>query len=849
MERIFNISNGWNYSSQNHMFKGTTDLPSCNYLDLLKDRFIGDPFFGENEEKVLWVSELAWSYEKTFSVSSDDLQSKIVRLHFDSIDTVAEIFLNNSPLATVNNVHIPYDFDIKERLSPGDNTIKVVFESPVHYVKNSYKHMKFPPNIAGINRFTTVRKAAYQFGWDWGPVLPCSGFNGGVSILFASGDLIDNIRLEQSIQDTHASLHLTMDIERYSGTSEVILQDPDGQVCASGNLLVLSTKDVLSSVECHLNIDNPKLWNANGMYKGIKKQPIYTLIIKAGDSEKSLKIGIRKIELSTIADEYGNDFCFVVNGKRIFAKGANWIPADSFPSRISESQIEWYIKAMADANYNMIRIWGGGFYASDYFMQLCDEYGILVWHDYMFACGLYPFRDEKFKNSVLHEISYNTKRLRNHPSLALLCGNNEIDAMSMGYKLYPLLLKENTAFFYETLPSLVKTLTSCAFWQTSPGSGKPLFKTNSDDIGDTHIWAVWHGMMPFTYFLKRNTRFCSEFGFESLPPVDTLMTVAPSPNDLDLNSSFLKAHQKCGSGNARMLYYIINNYRIPKKFDHLTYLSQLTQAESVAAAVDHWHRHMGRCNGSLYWQFNDCWHTASWSGIDYLGGYKALHYYAKNFYSPVSLSFLKTEDEMTIFAVNDSQDPISGNMIIRITDFDGDILLNDESKTTLQPYSSRKIESFKISKIVLNNKLNKVAFVAEFLSPENDFNCIKTSLLVKDNEAQFKKPTINIYVSEEQDDYIIHLKSDTYVRKLMLNIPAIRIPFSTNYFDMEAGREYQITISKSSNISAEEIKTNLALISYADIEPKYSRKIEKLKATQIALIPINFIGRILYKFM
>ncbi|MDR0751491.1 MAG: hypothetical protein LBF12_02715 [Christensenellaceae bacterium] len=849
MKRLFDISDNWNYSSKNHLFKGTTNLPSCNYLDLLKDKYIGDPFFGENEQKVLWVSELDWNYEKTFEISSEDLQSKIIRLHFDSIDTIADIYLNNSPLAQVKNVHIPYDFDVKELLHIGVNTIKVSLTSPVNYVKNTYKNIKFPPNIAGINRFSTIRKAAYQFGWDWGPVLPCSGFNGGVTILFASGDLIDNLRVEQSICENYAKLNISLDIERYSGEGEVVLKDPNGLVCATQKLTVANSKDVTTSLECEIIVPNPSLWNPNGMFTETKKQPLYNLIITSGETTESSLLGIRKIVLSTIPDQYGNDFCFIVNGKRIFAKGANWIPADSFPSRITNEQIEWYVKAMADANYNMIRIWGGGFYASEYFMHMCDEYGILVWHDFMFACGLYPFRDDEFKKSVFDEVKFNVKRLRNHPSLALLCGNNEIDAMSIGFKMYPNLLRENTNFFYEILPTLVETLTSCAFWQTSPGSGKALFKTNSDDIGDTHIWAVWHGMMPFTYFLKRNTRFCSEFGFESLPPVDTLMTVAEQTKDLDLNSSFLKAHQKCNSGNARMLYYIIDNYRIPKRFDHLTYLTQLTQAESVAAAVDHWHRNLGRCNGSLYWQYNDCWHTASWSGIDYFGRYKALHYYAKEFYSPLSISFLKGDDEMSVYIVNDSQQTITGTILIKITDFDGDIMLNDASKITLNPYSSTQLDKLKISKYVLNQKINKSSLIAEFTSNDGLHTCIKTSLLVKDNEAQLKKPIINAFVEEASDSYIIHLKANTYVRKLMLNISNLKTPFSTNYFDMEAGREYLVSLPKTIYLDPDEIKSSLEFISYADIEPKYSRKFEKIKATQIALIPANFIGRMLYKFM
>ncbi|MDR2266926.1 MAG: hypothetical protein LBE09_05005 [Christensenellaceae bacterium] len=845
MIHSIDISNDWKYSSKNRLFKGTTNLPTCNYLDLLKDKFIGDPFFGENEGKLFWVSELDWTYEKSFEIRQDELQSKIVRIHFESIDTIADIYLNDELLDSVKNAHIPYDYDVKSKLKVGLNTLSVHLTSPVNYVANNYKNMNFPANFAGVNRFTTIRKAAYQFGWDWGPKLPCSGFDGRVYILCSDGDLISDLRVEQALSSDFADLSISATIERYCGDGTVTVTDPDGLQVAHASLTVTSERDVFTCVSCSIRIENPKLWHANGMKLNVLQQPLYTLTLNSGATEKSINIGIRELSLSTLPDKYGKDFCFIVNGKRIFGKGANWIPADSFPARVTNEQIEVYIKAMADANFNMIRVWGGGFYASDYFMDLCDRYGILVWHDFMFACGLYPFRKNDFLQSVTSEVIYQVKRLRTHPSLALLCGNNEIDAMSPGWGLFPQLLKDNKLFFYTTMPSVIEPLTSCRYWPTSPSVEKGI---KADNAGDTHIWAVWHGMMPFTYFMKRNTRFCSEFGFESLPPVDTLLKIANNPKELDLNSSLMKSHQKCGAGNARILYYIINNYRIPKRYDHLTYLSQLTQAESVEAAVDHWHRNLGRCNGSLYWQYNDCWHTASWSGIDYLGSYKALHYYAKDFYAPISVSFYRDDNDISVYAVNDSTEEFSCKLLIKITDFDGDILFNSEIKTTLASYSANKIETVSLSRIP-DNKINKTAMIAELFDDSDTLISRKTTLFTKDNEAVFKKAQINVTVEEDADHLNIRLKANTYVRKIMLNIAGLTIPFSVNYFDMEPSREYSVKLSRECNLSAAEVKSALQLISYADIEPKYSRKIEKLKASQIALIPINFFGRIAYKFL
>ncbi|MDR3186265.1 MAG: hypothetical protein LBU04_05610 [Christensenellaceae bacterium] len=845
--KTYDISSNWHYSSKNGLFNGWTNLPSCNYLDLVNDKYCEDPFFGVNEKNLFWVSELDWIYEKSFVATQQMLDSNIVRLHFDSIDTVADISINDTYVTSTRNAHIPYDIDIKHFIKEGENKITVTLFSPVSYIEEKLKEIKLPTNMNGVNGFGHIRKPAYQFGWDWGPTLPCSGFDGKVAIICAGTNIIGAIRTEQIISQNFATLEILAEIEYPDDDVYVSLFAPDGVTVASTTGECVSQNEKASIYKCSIQIENPELWFPNGTIPARKQQPLYSLKITAGKSTKLIEIGIRSLILSTEKDQFGEDFCFIVNGCRIFAKGANWIPADSFPARVSNELLEKYVVAMSDANYNMIRIWGGGLYASDVLMHLCDKYGILVWQDFMFACGLYPFDDSQFLESVKYEVESNVKRLRTHPSLALLCGNNEIEAMSAAWSLYSKLLNSYKDFFYETLPTIIQTITSCRYWPTSPGSGKHKYKINSDDTGDTHIWSVWHGMMPFTYFLKRYTRFCSEFGFESLPPINTIRSVCENDNDLKLHSPIMKAHQKCGAGNDRILYYIIANYRIPKRYDHLTYLSQLTQAESIAVAVDHWRRNLGRCNGALYWQFNDCWPTASWSGIDYLCNYKALHYYAHDFYSPIGLSFVKLNNTLSLYAVNDSATAFSGKLDYRLTEFSGAVRYNKTESIELAPYSVKIVDE--LNCLPFKDKFNRIAAFAQLNDADDEIVIRKTCLLVRDNQAKLEIPSIDVKITKTNDAIVITLLSNTFVRKLMLDISNLKVPFFSNYIDLEPNIEYKTGLPLSCGLDPAEILEKLQFISYADIEPKYSRQREKLTALRISLIPINFIGRIIYKFM
>jgi beta-mannosidase len=429
--------------------------------------------------------------------------------------------------------------------------------------------------------------------------------------------------------------------------------------------------------------------------------------------------------------------------------------------------------------------------------------------------------------------------------MALICGNNEIEGMKAAWTGRNKLLNEYRDFTYGDCANLIKKITTVQFTPSSPVGSEYMKGTASDNVGDTHIWNVWHGMMPFSYFFKRNTRFCSEFGFESLPPVETVRDIAESEADLDIYSPLMLAHQKCAVGNARILYYIIDKYRIPKSFSHLTYLSQLTQAECIQAATEHWRRKTGRCNGSLYWQINDCWHTASWSSIDYLGYYKALHYSAREFFKSVTVTEHQVGNAIRITGINDSLAPFNGTLTQRVVGFDGKEYLKKEVAVTLAAYSVDTIATVRIDGEEYSPKW--VSVIAELRDENGVLVSRREHLPVKENEASLPQAFITKSYKITETGAEITLKSNAYARRVFLTLPGVTEPFSKNLFDIEANGSETITLERE-NLTAEIIE-KLEIISYSDIQPKYPRYIEKAKKLKIALIPINFINRIIYRFM
>ncbi|MFA6766422.1 MAG: glycoside hydrolase family 2 protein [Clostridia bacterium] len=819
-------------------FKGA--LPGCNYLDLLKNNLIQDPFYGENEKKAKWVGERDWEYSADFEVPKAVLENEYVFLKISSPDTIVDIFINDTKAAHTRNCHMDYSIDVKRYLKAGKNSIRLYFYSPIKYIQKKQAKDRFPFNAMGISGFPHIRKPSYHFGWDWGPILPPSGVNGKIKIAYSNA-YIEDAKILQTHFDNKVKLDIKADIvSKIGSTLSVKILDPNGELIYHKESLELSQS---------LYIQNPLLWQPN-TFEDREEQPLYEVILETvanGKIEdgKSFKIGLRTIELDTSKDAWGENFAFLVNGKRHFMKGGNWIPSDSFITRTTDQKLENLIKNCKDANMNMIRVWGGGFYERDYFYELCDRHGILVWQDFMFACQPFPFYDPEFFELVKEEIAFNVKRLRHHACLALWCGNNEIEMINIAWRYKRKFIKAEKMFFYEFLPKYLREFDKdTPYWYSSPSGGKDMKNTNSDRQGDTHLWHVWHGLKPFEYYTKRFSRFCSEFGFESIPDIDTIRSFAEE-KDMDLFSPVILSHQKCKSGNAKIIYYMCDNYSIPKSFFELIYISQLVQAESIRHAVEHWRRNTGRCNGALYWQLNDCWPTLSWSSMDYFGRRKALHYFAKRFFEPLTVSAVFEKNRFLVHIINDASKDFQGFCRWRLMSLKNTVFRQGEIPVDLKSLDKIMVEIEKENGIKIDKKtmfLNLKLFDKDKkeLSSNNLFFC-------RINKLDLEKAKIEYDIKRKGDKYTLELKANAFCKNVFLHLKDQVEAFSDNFFDLL--KDEIKTVSFSSPKEIAEIKKELKIICYNNVQPKYPRFRQRLIKLKISCQPINLMNRIIYKFV
>ncbi|MDD4316333.1 MAG: glycoside hydrolase family 2 protein [Clostridia bacterium] len=841
-----NLGGTWNMRQKGEEKVFPAKLPGTNYEALIANSIIPDVFFGTNEKDVKWVGEKDWEFSRQFDVDASLMAMDFIFLKISGVDTLADISINGQLVAHTENAHTAYCFDIKKLVKVGENSISIYICSPINYVNMAQKSERFPYSLMGISGFQHMRKPAYHFGWDWGPILPPSGITGAIMIESFSKAYIEDVEILQRHEGGKVTLEVAANIQclNYKGLKLLL------QVADAGQNIVYREKIPISSLTTVTNveIEKPELWFPNG-FKDRQTQPLYTvevsiLHLDSAIDTKQYSIGLRTITLDTSSDEYGSQFAFFVNGIRFFAKGGNWIPSDSFVTRISPEKLEYLIKSCAEANMNMIRVWGGGYYESDMFYELCDRFGIMVWQDFAFACQPYPLFDTDYVENVKSEVVSNVKRLRHHASLALWCGNNEIESMTFSWKFNKKYVNSTEEFFYRVLPEcLAKHDKQTAYWYGSPSGGEFLKDINSDSCGDTHLWHVWHGLMPFNYYKKRFTRFCSEFGFESMPSFDAIKTFA-AEKDFSLFSDVMLSHQKCRSGNSKIMYYMVDNYCIPDKFFDLIYISQLVQAESIRHAVEHWRRHAGRCNGALYWQINDCWPVLSWSSIDYEDNWKALQYFAKRFFAPVAVSVDNEKNKVAVFAVNDSDKAFVARINWRLCSFDGTTLEEGGQDVAVES-NSRAVVNAELP-ISLYNKQKRQSFLsAELASESGEILSQCKHYFVKTRRLKLKKADIAVDLAPAENGYKITLSSNTLVKNIMLYIEGMRAPFSDNFFDLAKGESKEIFFCAD----GDNVKERLTLTPYNNVVARYSRPHEKLIKFKIAAKPINFVSRILYKFV
>lgn len=787
-------------------------VPGGVHTDLLALGKIPDPFVGDNELKVMWVAESDWEYRYTFIPDAALLAQARIALVCEGLDTIADVTLNGKLLGHAENMFRRWEWDVKKILREGENELRIFFGSPVRFI--TARQAQLPLTGGGdIPGGPHLRKAPCQWGWDWGPKLPPIGVWKDIHLEGFSARLSD-VHLRQHHEGGVVSLEADIKAQAPDNldaniTACITVTGAQGETFHAEERLLW-----LMAAEPHFAnpavvVPHPQLWWPNGL----GSQPLYDVEIslKAGQEvldRRGYKVGLRTVELRQEPDQWGKEFTFYVNGVRLFAKGANWIPADSLPTRVNEAQLEMLIQAAADANMNMLRVWGGGYYPQDAFYDLCDRHGLLVWQDFMFACGIYP-ADADFFENVRIEAVENIRRLRHHAALALWCGNNEMEQgwCDWGWNkpddpLNQRLKDGYDRMFHHMLPQLLAAEDpDHPYWPSSASANTPFEGANNQAQGDCHYWDVWHGRKPFTAYRTQFPRFMSEFGFQALPPLKTIAAYA-DPADWNMTSYIMEHHQRSGSGNGLMIAQMSDTFRMPKDFDALVYLSLVLQAEGIRYGVEHWRRSRARVSGTLIWQLNDCWPVASWSSLDYNGRWKALHYAAKRFYAPLLLSVAEEGAQMAVHLTSDLTEPVDTTIRWRLETLDGKALRKGEQFIRAAALADTLVESYNFSAQVNPENQRKVVFVVELWQGETQ-TARSVTPFVANKHLALRKPGLKVQTRVEGKTLFVDVSARALARFVELSIEGADAVFSDNYFDLPAGATVTVTAPLPAGWSAE----------------------------------------------
>jgi beta-mannosidase len=779
-------------------------VPGGVHTDLLALGKIPDPFVADNEKKVQWIAESDWEYRRSFSFTSPIPKTGGLRvgearqiLVCDGLDTLAEVSLNGRPLGKADNMYRQWRWDVTGLLK-SENEIRIIFRGPVAVARARDAQNPLLTVSAAIGGAPHLRKAPCQWGWDWGPQLPPIGIWKDIRIESYSLARLGNVHVRQLhvAGRVTVSAAVTLDQWQSADLSAILkITAPNGKTQTLETALLPGG----AITNLQFEIENPQLWWPNGF----GPQPLYQLqlTLQNGVSildSRTYQIGLRTIELRREPDEWGESFTFIVNGIPVFAKGADWIPADSFPTRISDAHLEHLIKSAADAHMNMLRVWGGGFYEEERFYDLCDRYGVLVWQDFTFACSIYP-AEQVFAENVRVEAVENVRRLRHRASLALWCGNNEMEQgwVDWGWNQPDNPISQHLKAGYDRMfHHLLPAVTAAEdpdrpYWPSSASSGIPFAQPNANQRGDMHYWEVWHGRKPFTAYRSQFPRFMSEFGFQALPTYKTVQTYA-APADQNMTSYVMEHHQRSGSGNGLMIGQMTETFRTPKDFQSLVYLSMILQAEGIRYGVEHWRRNMKRVSGTLIWQLNDCWPVASWSSLDYFGRWKALHYAAKRFYAPVLLSVEDDSTRMSVHVTSDLTLPWGGFVRWRLESLTGKVLASDEVMVNAAPLADKPVIALDFADLVTDDNCRATIFVCELWHDEERI-ASSVSSFAPSKHLELSDPALKVDVALTGETLTFDVSAVSLARFVELELDGADVVFSDNYFDMPAGSSLRVS--------------------------------------------------------
>ena len=787
------IHSGWQMRQAGWEEFLPASVPGSVYHDLMQNGKMDDPFWRDNFPKALKRMDHDYEYKTEFAADKALLKSDAVLLRFEGIDTVADVFLNGEKLGHTENMHRTFEFEVKDLLKEEGNELRVLLHSPTRFIKEEYKHNVADGSEEAMVGFANLRKTHCMFGWDWGPRLPDAGLWRPVKLLGIEKARVDSVYVTQKHEDGKVTLHFDVDADVYDREAlmgyTVLITDPDGKE----TLCKGSPEEIV--------IERPQLWWPNGF----GAQPLYTVEVRLYAGGKQVdawkkRIGLRTLTMHIEKDAYGESFAHEVNGVQVFAMGADYIPEDSIFPRINEARTRELLRQCKEAHFNTIRVWGGGYYPDDWFYDACDEMGLMVWQDFLFACAVYNLTDE-FEDNIRAEFADNIKRLRHHASLALWCGNNEMEMfVERGLWVKTPIQKSDYVKMYEyILPKVLKELDPQTFyWPASPSSGGGFDDPNGFDRGDVHYWDVWHGNVPFTDYRRYYFRYLSEFGFQSFPSVETVKTFA-LPEDCNPFSYVMEKHQRNNAANGKIMNYLYQTYLYPTSFDAFVYASQLLQADAIRYGVEHFRRNRGRCMGAIYWQLNDCWPVISWASIDYCGRWKALHYAAKRFFRPLTLSCaeegLLTQDPninferyeyeenalkkgMRLCVENETMLSHTVEVTWQLRRADASVIRQGRETVTVEPLSSKWLEYEDFADADTFGD-----YIAYQMTENGAPAASGTALFCAPKHFRFADPQLALRV--EGDEIVV--TAAAYARSVQILNADDTLKLSDNFFDMNAG--------------------------------------------------------------
>ena len=825
------ISKEWNFTQADKEEWYTAEVPGSVHSDLIRNELIEDPFYRLNEHDVQWVDKKDWIYQTTLNVTEDLLSKDRLILDFNGLDTHADVFLNDEKILVADNMFRGWEVDVKGKVKSGANELKIYFHSPIkigldkydnypHQIRSSANDLSEIGQVEGNKKVGLhIRKAGYHFGWDWGPRLVTSGIWKSIFLKGWNEARMVDLRIVQN-QITEEKVTLTAELEIEAvGDSQAEVEVNVDDILVATIPVELTPGTKIYSLD--FEIANPELWWSNGLGDSHLYKVTGKLKTDNGFHEISHNTGIRTVELVREEDQDGKSFFLKLNGHKVFMKGANYIPNDVFLDRVTPERYEEVILTAKKSNHNMLRVWGGGIYEKDIFYDLCDKHGILIWQDFMFAINMMPGHPD-FLENVKQEAEYNIKRLRNHPSVALWCGNNETLAAwkAWGWEQEEFEKDASGAkaqwkayqdIFLDVLPTAVNKLDPQRFYHpSSPQAGDSLVNVYNE--GDNHYWGVWWGKEEFSKYHTELSRFMSEYGFQSFPEMRTINRFAVE-EDWDIYSEVMKSHQRSSIGNSTIELYMLRDYQKPKDFPSFIYAGQLLQAEGVRQAFESHRIAMPYNMGSLYWQINDCWPVASWSSTDYYGNWKALQYFVKKAFEEVLVASRVLNDTLEIHVVSDRLTDFEAEMEMQLLTFNGELIRSERLSISVKANSSQSAFAKPIGEFLTGIDI-KTSVLA--LSLKESGVEISRNNLFFDRIKNLYLPanSVEYSVTVAESGYVIELSTDVLAKNVYLSSQDSEGFFSDNYFDMLPGERRKITFSSEGD--NEPFVANLKVLTLRD---------------------------------